>query len=117
MQVTSFKKSSSGSYDEDDYENYIEDREYCYDGSEQHPEFTKHHVFGKNKRKEKSLKEDLKKAGFSNEIVSKADEVFSQMNSGLKRGVRRKQLMFFCVQTAYNLLGIPEDPAALAGMC
>lgn len=117
MQSASFKKSSSGSYDEDDYINYVEDRQYCYDGSEQNPVFTKHHVFGKNKRKEKSLKDDLKKAGFSNEIVNKADEVFSQMKSGLKRGVRRKQLMFYCVQTAYNLLKIPEDPATLAEMC
>lgn len=110
-------KSSSGSYDENDYENYVEDRDYCYNGSEQNPVFTKHHVFGKAGRKEKSLKEDLKKAGFSLMIISKADEVFSQMNSGLKRGVRRKQLMFFCVQTAYNLLKIPEDPASLATMC
>ena len=39
------------------------------------------------------------------------------MESGLKRGVRRKQLMFFCVQNAYNLLNIPEDPSKLASMC
>lgn len=108
---------TSSSYDENDFENYIEDRQRCFDGSETNPEFTNHHVFGKPKRKEKSLKEDLKKANFPPEIISKADEVFSQMNSGLKRGVRRKQLMFFCVQNAYNILGIPEDPSRLAILC
>ena len=111
------EKSSSGSYDENDYENYIEDKQQCLRGDEPNPEFTNHHVFGKPKRKEKSLKEELKKANFPQEIISKADEVFVSMNAGLKRGIRRKQSMFFCVQTAYNLLGIPEDPARIAAMC
>jgi hypothetical protein len=109
--------TSSGSYDENDFENYIEDRQQCLRGDEPNPEFTNHHVFGKPKRKEKSLKEDLIRAEFPPDIVAKADEVFIDMNSGLKRGVRRKQLMFFCVQTAYNLLGIAEDPATLANRC
>lgn len=111
------EKSSSGSYDENDYENYIEEKQECLRGDEPNPEFTNHHVFGKPKRKEKSIKEELKKANFPPIIVAKADEVFVSMNGGLKRGVRRRQSMFFCVQTAYNLLGIPEDPARIATMC
>lgn len=100
----------------DGYEEYVEDKQHCYK-SETNPEFTKNHVFNKSKYKERSLKEDLKKANFPSEIVNKADEVFAQMQSGLKRGVGRKQLVFHCVQTAYNLLNIPEDPAQLAQMC
>ena len=99
-----------------DYDDCIEDKQHCYK-SETNPEFTKNHVFNKGKYKERSLKEELRKANFPSEIVIKADEVFTQMQSGLKRGVGRKQLMFFCVQTAYNLLNIPEDPAQLAQMC
>lgn len=114
---TTSKQTSSGSYDEEDFENYIEDRQQCLRGDEPNPEFTNHHVFGKPKRKEKSLKEELKKANFPPIIIAKADEVFTEMNAGLKRGTRRKQSMFFCVQTAYNLLGIPEDPATLANIC
>lgn len=100
----------------DDYEDCVEEKQHCYK-SESNPEFTNHHVFNKSKYKEKSLKEELKKANFPSEIIVKADEVFSQMNSGLKRGVGRKQIMFFCVQTAYNLMGIPVDPSHLAGLC
>lgn len=106
------KKSS---YDEDDTDTYFEDKQYVYNGSETNPEFTNRHVLSKNK--EKSLKGDLKAAGFSPEIVQKADEIFSKMDSGLKRGVRRRQLMFFCVRSAYDELGIPEDPNRLASIC
>ena len=113
MEAVSGKKKCS--YDEDDYENYFQDREHVCNGSEQHPEFTKNHVLTKSK--DKSLKADLQNAGFPSEIVVKADEIFSQMDSGLKRGNRRKQLMFFCVHAAYNTLRIPEDPTNLASMC
>lgn len=102
---------------DDDFENYIEEKQHCYNGEEQCPEFTDHHAFGKGKKKEKSLKPDLEKANFPAVIIAKADEIFSQMKSGLKRGVRKKQLMFFCVREAYNLLGIPEDPSRLAKNC
>lgn len=103
------------SYDEDDYENYFEDRQHICNGSEQHPEYTKQHTL--SKAKEKTLKGDLKLAGFPSEIIVKADEVFSKMNSGCKRGDRKNQQMFFCAHTAYNLLRIPMDPADIASMC
>jgi len=111
MNAVSTKKS----YDEDDYDNYFEDHQRVYNGSEQNPEFTKNHVLTKNK--ERSLKKLLQNAGFPQEIVIQADDIFSQMDSGLKRGTRMKQLMFFCVHAAYNTLRIPEDPANLANMC
>jgi hypothetical protein len=110
-------KNSSASYD-DDYQNYFEDRQECYNGSEQNPEFTNHHVLTKtSKQKEKTLKPDLTEKGFAPEIIEKADEIFSQMESGLKRGIRRKQLMFFCVHEAHNTLRIPQDPCHLAKLC
>ena len=112
---TNSTSSSKSSYDEDDTENYFEDKQTVCNGSEANPEFTNCHVL--HKVKEKSLKTDLKAAGFSAEIIMKADEIFLQMNSGLKRGVRRRQLMFFCVQSAYNELRIPEDPNRLAVLC
>jgi transcription initiation factor TFIIIB Brf1 subunit/transcription initiation factor TFIIB len=118
--ITSFltnnkDSSKKSSYDDEDTGNYFEDKQQVLNGSEMHPEYTNHHVLSKGK--EKSLKGDLKTAGFPPEIVMKADEIFSQMNSGLKRGIRRKQLMFFCVQSAYNEMRIPEDPNRLATIC
>jgi transcription initiation factor TFIIIB Brf1 subunit/transcription initiation factor TFIIB len=106
---------SKSSYDDTDTANYFEDKQHVYNGTEVNPEFSNRHVL--SKAKEKSLKTDLKAAGFPPEIVMKADEIFSQMNSGLKRGIRRKQLMFFCVQCAYNEMRIPEDPNRLAAIC
>ena len=107
--------SSTASYDEDDTDTYKDDKQMVCNGSEANPEFTNCHVL--TKTREKTLKPDLRAAGFSPEIVMKADEIFLQMNSGPKRGVRRRQLMFFCVQSAYNELRIPEDPQHLAHMC
>ena len=107
--------SSTASYDEDDTETYKEDKQVVCNGSEQNPEFTNCHVL--TKTREKTLKPDLMACGFSPEIVMKADEIFLQMNSGSKRGVRRRQLMFFCVQSAYNEMRIPEDPGRLAAKC
>ena len=115
MQIATHNPEKKCSYDENDYENYVEDRQHVYNGSEQHPEFTKTHVLTKNKVR--SLKPALESAGFPAEIVIKADEIFSQMESGLKRGSRMRQLMFFCVHSAYNCMRIPEDPTHLANMC
>ena len=111
----SSSSSSTASYDEDDTETYKEDKQVVCNGSEANPEFTNCHVL--TKTREKTLKPDLRACGFSPEIVMKADEIFLQMNSGPKRGVRRRQLMFFCVQSAYNEMKIPEDPNSLATKC
>lgn len=110
--VIANKKSS---YDEEDTDNYFEDRQELYNGTQEHPEFTKQHVLVRNK--EKNLKGDLMAAGFSADIVSKANEIFCNMESGLRRGTRRRQLMFYCVHQAHKELGIPEDPTKLALQC
>jgi transcription initiation factor TFIIIB Brf1 subunit/transcription initiation factor TFIIB len=115
--INKYTLSSESQSNEDDYENYFEDRQQVFDGTqEQACEFTNHHVI--RRTKEKSIKNDLKKAGFPHEIIIKADEVFIQMDCGLKRGSKTKgQLLYFCVQSAYNLLNIPEDPCKIASMC
>ncbi len=100
-------------YDED--EDYVADQQHCYNGTEQHPEFTNHHSLPKNQ--DRSIKNELKKIGFAINIIAEADDIFSKLDTGTKRGKRRKQMTFFCVKTAHNNLGIPEDPNKLARMC
>jgi len=113
---TNDEEENYSAYDYDnDYENYYADTQHCYDGTEQHPEFTKRHSLPKNM--DKSIKQELKKIGFPVNIIAKADEIFNKLEAGTKRGKRRRQMMFFCVKTAYNALGIPEDPNKLAKMC
>ena len=111
--------NSDNDYDpydyDDDYDNYFEDQQHCYNGTEAHPEFTNRHSLPKNI--DRSIKSDLKKLGFPVAIIAKADEIYASLDAGTKRGKRRKQMTFFCVKTAYNALGIPEDPNKLAKMC
>jgi len=101
--------------EKDEFEDCYEDRQQIYNGTEEFPEFTNHHTL--TKTKDKSLKSDLKACGFPPNIIAKGDEIFFQMNSGLKRGTRRKQLVYFCATKAYDVLGIPEDPSKIATMC
>lgn len=100
-----------------DEEDYFEDKQQIFNGQQiESSEFTKHHVIKYSK--ERSIKSELKKAGFPEEIVVKGNDVFLQMDCGLKRGNKTKgQLLFFCAQTAYNALNIPEDPCKIASMC
>lgn len=91
------------------------DVQQCYNGTEEHPEYTRNHVL--KKRKERSIKADLKKAGFPPEIVVKADEIYSQMIIGSKRGIKKKLVLFFCARAAYDSMGIPEDPSHIAERC
>jgi hypothetical protein len=107
------RSSESGSGEEDEY---FEDRQEVFDGKQNQPsEFTNHHVIVK--AKEKSLKPSLKKAGFCEDIINKANEIFSEMETGLKRNTRHRQLMFYCVSKAYDAFGIPQDPAKIASQC
>lgn len=99
----------------DDFDEYYEESQQICDGREEFPEFTNHHILVKSK--ERSLKSELKSRGFPPEIILKADEIHSEMDSGLKRGARKRQQMFYCVSNAYNDLGIPEDPTKIARMC
>ena len=109
-------ESGGENYDyEDDHENYFADEQHCYNGTEAHPEFTNHHSLPKNQ--ERSIKSDLKKIGFPVNIIAEADNIYSKLDTGTKRGKRFKQMKFFCVKTAYNNLGIPEDPNKIASMC
>jgi len=103
------------SYDDDDVDNYYEEKEHIYNGSESNPEYTKQHVISKTR--ERSIKKDLKALGFPPEIQEKGDEIFGQMQSGLKRGVRHRQLVYFCARSAYEELGKTIDPYQLASQC
>lgn len=92
-----------------------EDRAYCYNGQEAHPLFTTHHAIPRNT--ERTIRPDLDKLGLPQDIVNEASNIYQNMKAGTKRGKKRKQLIFFCVSSAYNTKGIPEDPNRLAEIC
>lgn len=106
------------SISEQNYENgYIEDVEMCHNGSGSYGIYTNHHSLPKNK--EKNIKSELESLGFPYDIVETANEIYKEIyrKSGTKRGKRRKQLIFFCVDSAYNQLGIAESPGKIARIC
>lgn len=105
-------ESENFNYDD---KNYYADVQRCYDGTEAHPEFTNRHSLPKNN--ENTLREELQKIGLPVQVICKADEIYNKLRAGTKRGRRRKQMMFFCVKSAFNELGMTEDPVVLAEMC
>lgn len=100
---------------DDIYEGICEDRDQIYTGAEYGPLYTDHHAIPKSN--EKSIRSDIDKLGFPNNIVNIADIVYQNMDLGTKRGKRRKMLIFYCVFTAYNQENITVDPIWLANLC
>ena len=88
---------------------------YIYTGTDQNLLYTDRHAIPKANRQ--TIRPDLENLDLPLEIINKADEIYCDMQAGTKRGNRRKQLIFFCVLTAYNQLGIAQDPVKLANIC
>lgn len=63
---------------------------------------------------EKSIKKDMQNLSFPDEVKNKAEEIFEELGSPTKRGKRRAQLVYFCINIAYKKLGQPQDPKWIA---
>ena len=54
------------------------------------------------KKHEKGIQAELENLGFSNQIITKANEMYMEVtNGGIKRGTSRKAIIFSCVFNAY----------------
>lgn len=102
-------------YDEENDEDYLEEKDHIYNGSESHPLFTDHHAIPRTN--EKTIRSDLEKINLPSNIINLADTIYQNMDVGTKRGKRRKMLVFFCAFTAYNQENIPVDPTWLCSIC
>lgn len=69
------------------------------------------------KNNNKSIRPDLIKIGFENNIINKAEEFHSRNMLETRRGRRRKQTIFYYVLAAYNALRIPIEPKKIALRC
>jgi transcription initiation factor TFIIIB Brf1 subunit/transcription initiation factor TFIIB len=99
-----------------DYNYDLEDKPHICDGSNGGSLFTKHHSMPKDDKK--TIRSDLEKLPLPDSIIGKAEEVFQKMTKiGTKRSKRRKRLIFFCIHSAYDELGIPVEPNHLANIC
>ena len=118
MQALSWETSKENNlipkFQDNDYLEFEEDRDYCHNGRN-NPIYTNHHSLPKNL--DKNIRKDLEKIGLPINIINLADDIYKEMKAGTKRGKRRKQLIYFCVSTAYNKLSIPIDPNKLAKLC
>ena len=63
---------------------------------------------------ERSIMKDLDPYNLPDEIKNKANNVFVSIAPATHRGKKRKQLLFFCLFTAYKELGIHVDPKTIA---
>lgn len=101
---------------DNDNDNDDEDEDgRLFRGSSNNPEFTTHHSITKST--EKSLRDELEKLNLPLDIINTADKIFQKMQTGTRRGQKRKQLIFYCVRSAYDSLGIVKDPKELADIC
>jgi len=66
------------------------------------------------KLEEKNIIKDVENMGFSDIIISKADELYTQVTKGqIYRGNSRKAIVFACIFHAYKLSGNHQTPENL----
>ena len=66
------------------------------------------------KIEEKNINKDVENMGFSETIISKADELYNQVTKGqIYRGNSRKAIVFACIFHAYKLTGKHQTPENL----
>lgn len=63
---------------------------------------------------ERSILKELEELSFPDDIKSKADQIYQELENGTRRGTRRKQLVFYCAYQAYHDLGYRKDPYEIA---
>jgi transcription initiation factor TFIIIB Brf1 subunit/transcription initiation factor TFIIB len=59
---------------------------------------------------------ELAHININDDIKNRANEICTQMNIGIHRGMKRKKLLFYCLYHAYKQFGIIEDPKNIAEM-
>ena len=62
---------------------------------------------------ERSIRSEIEKYGFSDEIINQADAIYNLMKKSTHRGKIRQQLKFYCVYCAHIELGIIVNPIHL----
>lgn len=66
------------------------------------------------KSEDKNINKDVENMGFSETIVSKANEIYAQVTNGqIFRGDSRKAVIFACIYHAYKLAGMCQTPQNL----
>lgn len=63
---------------------------------------------------DRSIKNDIEKMAFTQDIKIRADLIYHTMNSTTHRGRRRKQLLFYCIYNACKELKVHYDPKYIA---
>lgn len=89
------------------------DKEWRYYGAGDNKKFSDPNRIQARKQEEKSIRKDVENMGFSDKIVSMADEIYSTVTDGqILRGDSRKAVIFGCISKTYGVLGKyqPAEP-------
>lgn len=57
---------------------------------------------------------ELVNYNINDDIKNRANDIYTKMNTGIHRGMKRKKLIFYCLYHAYKQFGIIEDPKNIA---
>lgn len=69
---------------------------------------------GYTQEKVSSIRHELDPLNIEEDVILKAEDIYNQLGSPIKRNGRRKMMLLFCVYNAYKQLGFQKDPRDVA---
>jgi transcription initiation factor TFIIIB Brf1 subunit/transcription initiation factor TFIIB len=99
---------------EDLRHNITYEKEWRYYGSSDNKRSNDPNRVQIRKIEDKNIFKDVENMGFSETIIAKADELYSQVTKGqIYRGHSRKAIVFACIFHSYKLIGKHQTPENL----
>jgi len=97
--------------------NITHEKEWRYYGPSDSKRFSDPNRVQMRKSEERNINKDVENMGFSDTIISKADELYTQCTKGqIYRGNSRKAIVFACIYHAYKMSSNHQTPENLIKM-
>jgi transcription initiation factor TFIIIB Brf1 subunit/transcription initiation factor TFIIB len=97
--------------------NITHEKEWRYYGSSDSKRCTDPNRVQMRKCEDRNIHKDVENMGFSETIVTKADELYSQVTKGqIYRGNSRKAIVFACIFHAYKMSDNHQTPETLINL-
>ncbi len=94
--------------------NITHDKEWRYYGVGDNKRMSDPNRVQIRKNEERNISKDVENMGFSETIISKADNLYNQVTKGqIYRGNSRKAIVFACIFHAYKISGKHQTPETL----
>lgn len=85
-----------------------------YQGNGGQGEYTRYHAMAKST--DRSILADLESLNVGEDVKQEAEKFFQHLGNTVKKGKRRRKLIFYCLFNAFIALGQAKDPKIVAKM-